>query len=269
MNGFQEELHALTQEFQRACERVCSSEEVSQLDVDVLRRKMRKMYDFLLSAPYEAQKRIAHQSHEDENIVIQRIETPVAEEEPAIQNTVANQDVSETKKEENEFRKEKIEIKKENDETKKEETQPVIEQKEEEPEQEEIRNEEHQKQESASVLTYLHENIMKEHSDRSKSGGSTLDLFIDKPVSIAERFENKNRSDLRTAIGVSEKFLFINDLFSGNLKDYTDFISQLNQASTLEMSMTVIEEMRHKRKWANNSLAYTTLRTLIETRFKK
>ena len=85
MNGFQEELHALTQEFQRACERVCSSEEVSQLDVDVLRRKMRKMYDFLLSAPYGEQKRIEHHLHEDDNIVIQRIETPVAEEEPAME----------------------------------------------------------------------------------------------------------------------------------------------------------------------------------------
>ena len=96
----------------------------------------------------------------------------------------------------------------------------------------------------------------------------TLDLFKS-PPSIAEKFENKNRSDLRTAIGVGEKFMFINDLFSGDLKAYTNFINMLNEASSLEMSMIVIEENRNKRKWIKNSLAYSTLESLVEKRFRK
>ena len=97
---------------------------------------------------------------------------------------------------------------------------------------------------------------------------TTLDLFKSQP-SIAEAFENKNRSDLRTAIGVSEKFMFINDLFSGDLKAYTNFINMLNDATSVELSLTVIEENRIKRKWIKDSLAYTTLESLVQKRFKK
>ena len=110
---------------------------------------------------------------------------------------------------------------------------------------------------------------MKESEEKPKVVNSTLDLFSEKPTSIAERFENRNRSDLRTAIGVSEKFLFINDLFSGNLKEYTDFINKLNDITTWDMSKLVIEEMKQTKKWVSSSLAYSTLEDLIHKRFMK
>ena len=123
---------------------------------------------------------------------------------------------------------------------------------------------------SASVLDYLHNNIMKDNEPKQakKEEYTTLDLFKSQP-SIAEAFENKNRSDLRTAIGVSEKFMFINDLFSGDLKEYTNFINLLNDATSVELSMTVIEENRLRRKWIKESMAYTTLESLVQKRFKK
>ncbi|MBO7224300.1 MAG: hypothetical protein J6V35_00135, partial [Bacteroidales bacterium] len=123
---------------------------------------------------------------------------------------------------------------------------------------------------SASVLDYLHNNIMKDNEPKQakKEEYTTLDLFKSQP-SIAEAFENKNRSDLRTAIGVSEKFMFINDLFSGDLKEYTNFINLLNDATSVELSMTVIEENRLRRKWIKESMAYTTLENLVQKRFKK
>ena len=110
---------------------------------------------------------------------------------------------------------------------------------------------------------------MKEGEEKPKVVNSTLDLFSEKPTSIAERFENRNRSDLRTAIGVSEKFLFINDLFSGNLKEYTDFINKLNDITTWDMSKLVIEDMKQKKRWVSSSLAYSTLEDLIHKRFMK
>jgi hypothetical protein len=107
-----------------------------------------------------------------------------------------------------------------------------------------------------------------EPKQAKKEEYTTLDLFKTQ-TSIAEQFENKNRSDLRTAIGVGEKFMFINDLFSGDLKAYTNFINILNEADSLEMSMVIIEENRSKRKWIKNSLAYSTLENLVEKRFRK
>ncbi len=126
-----------------------------------------------------------------------------------------------------------------------------------------------EKSSRSSVLSYLHNNIMKDSEEKPKVETATLDLFSEKPQSIAEQFENRNRSDLRTAIGVSEKFMFINDLFSGNLKEYTDFINQLNDMTTWETSKEVIEQTKQRKKWASASLAYTTLENLIQRRFNK
>ncbi len=126
-----------------------------------------------------------------------------------------------------------------------------------------------EKSDRSSVLSYLHHNIMRDEKPQTPKGGSTLDLFADKTPSIAERFETMNRSDLRTAIGVSEKFMFINDLFSGNLKEYTDFINRLNDLDSWQASKQEIEQTKQKKRWASSSLAYTTLETLIQRRFEK
>lgn len=72
MNGFQERLLALISEFERAGRVICESEEVSRLDLDTLRRKMRRMYDFIISADIEpvAEKteRIAQSAPEIEQV---------------------------------------------------------------------------------------------------------------------------------------------------------------------------------------------------------
>lgn len=298
MNGFQEKLSALLSEFERAGRRVCGSERVSRLDVDVLGEKMRQMYDLLLSSDWNEIEEVKHVLPVSEELTIERVETKA--EKPA----------TETPKRRNETVEEKIETPKEFTETpfssgpeqvienedketkeKEEEKKPLkeepkqvevvsvepevvtTEEGEEEKEVEEEKpetKEEESKDSHSSVLSYLHHNIMREGEEKPKPQvGSTLDLFAEKTPSIAERFESRTRSDLRTAIGVSEKFMFINDLFSGNLKEYTDFINKLNNLTTWDMSKLVIEETRQKKKWAAASLAYTTLQDLIHKRFEK
>ncbi|MBO7224614.1 MAG: hypothetical protein J6V35_01735, partial [Bacteroidales bacterium] len=53
MNNFQQKLLSLSENMTKACQRVCKSEIVSELDVDVLRQRMREMYDFLLTSDYQ------------------------------------------------------------------------------------------------------------------------------------------------------------------------------------------------------------------------
>lgn len=298
MNGFQEKLSALLSEFERAGRRVCGSERVSRLDVDVLGEKMRQMYDLLLSSDWNEIEEVKHVLPVSEELTIERVETKA--EKPA----------TETPKRRNETVEEKIETPKEIAETpfssepeqvienedketkeKEEEKKPLKEEpkqvevvsvepevvtteegeEEKEVEEEKLETKEEESKDShSSVLSYLHHNIMREGEEKPKPQvGSTLDLFAEKTPSIAERFESRTRSDLRTAIGVSEKFMFINDLFSGNLKEYTDFINKLNNLTTWDMSKLVIEETRQKKKWAAASLAYTTLQDLIHKRFEK
>ena len=305
MNNFQEKLLSLSDGMKRASERVCQSETVSQLDIDVLRQKMREMYDFLLSADYLETKNEEKQVKE-EIVELPEI-TPVVEikqEEEKVEIEIVEEEKIEVKEEIKE--EEKVEIKEEvkeieleieaepeQEEEKIEEVEqeePIKEQepvKEEEPivEEEEVKVVEKEIEfeiepepevkpeapKTSSVLDYLHNNIMKDgdfkHTTKEKID-TTLDLFKSQP-SIAESFENKTRSDLRTAIGVGEKFMFINDLFSGDLTAYTHFINMLNEASSLEMSMIIIEENKNKRKWLKNSLAYSTLENLVEKRFRK
>ncbi|MEA5100171.1 MAG: hypothetical protein VB011_06610 [Bacteroidales bacterium] len=83
---------------------------------------------------------------------------------------------------------------------------------------------------------------------------------------ISKRF-NSPKIDLRTAIGVNEKFMFINDLFSGNLREYTDFIQRLNEAETLEMANVILNGEKENKRWVTNSLSYGTLTEILAKKF--
>ena len=138
---------------------------------------------------------------------------------------------------------------------------------------------------TSSVLEFLHKRVIKDTSREfnEETIGSTVTstareitqqikkdniLNPNRPKSIAEQFENKTNMDLMSAIGVSEKFMFINDLFLGNLREYTGFVNDLNAADSLTDSLTMLDKMQKQKKWAKGSLAYTTLEGIITKRFE-
>ncbi|MGP1515590.1 MAG: hypothetical protein ACTTJH_06490 [Bacteroidales bacterium] len=152
-----------------------------------------------------------------------------------------------------------------------------------------------QKAKTSSVLEFLHQRVIRDQTksdNLSPSDSKTSDESDDiiqassirniteqikgevkqqsenKIRSIAEQFEDKTKRDLLSAIGVSEKFMFINDLFSGNIKEYTTFVNNLNLAGTLTNALEIMETMQTKKKWAKGSLAYTTLAAMITKRFE-
>lgn len=303
MIDFQKRLQVFVSEFETAGNKVCFSQEVSQLDVDVLMGKLRKMYDFLLSTDLSKTESTIIETKVAENVCKQEpiveqpkvVETEMEVEQPQIKvsktelekvvekepETVIEQSIVKEKVEAVHIVEPVIVVEEPvvaqsvvaEQSVAQPVQEPIAEQQTQEPiviqvEQEPLETET-PKSSQSSVLSYLHNNIMKESEEKPKVVNSTLDLFSEKPTSIAERFENRNRSDLRTAIGVSEKFLFINDLFSGNLKEYTDFINKLNDITTWDMSKLVIEDMKQKKRWVSSSLAYSTLEDLIHKRFMK
>lgn len=77
-------------------------------------------------------------------------------------------------------------------------------------------------------------------------------------------FESKTRKSLSQSIGITYKFMFINDLFAGSAEKYAIFIKKLNDAETLESSMRIIAEMQQERKWAKTSNAYNELVAFVE-----
>ncbi len=78
---------------------------------------------------------------------------------------------------------------------------------------------------------------------------------------------NKQHGDLKSAIGINEKFLFINELFKGNMKEYTDTIIGLNEKTDLETAFQYLEPMKNKYNWRDDSVAYLTLKDFIKVRF--
>ncbi|MCM1169956.1 MAG: hypothetical protein NC324_08495 [Bacteroides sp.] len=73
--------------------------------------------------------------------------------------------------------------------------------------------------------------------------------------------------NLRSCIGINEKFLFINELFKGNIKEYGDMLQSLEDAQDTPAMNEVVRNLQQKYAWNEKSLAYITLSDIIKKKF--
>ena len=73
--------------------------------------------------------------------------------------------------------------------------------------------------------------------------------------------------NLKTAIIINDKFMFINELFEGNLREYNDTIETLNGFQTIDQAADYLDLMRKKNFWNTGSVAFKKLKELVERRF--
>lgn len=106
---------------------------------------------------------------------------------------------------------------------------------------------------------------------------STFDLFSadgeatvadklgssDEP-SIADRMQKSQVIDLRQAIGINEKFLFINELFNGDMGRYNKAIDELNELRTQQGINTYLLELKVANQWDEDNEAYLKFKNLLE-----
>ena len=85
--------------------------------------------------------------------------------------------------------------------------------------------------------------------------------------SLAARLQRKPVSDLIAAIGINDKFLFLNELFNGSMEKYNKSIRSLNSFSTLLGAKTYMSELQIEFQWDCDSDAYKKLNDLVERRF--
>ena len=85
--------------------------------------------------------------------------------------------------------------------------------------------------------------------------------------SVVDKLHGNKISDLKTAIGINEKFRFANDLFEGNKQPYTETIERLTQASDLNHALQMIDSLITKYDWQKESESYKKLIDLVERRF--
>ena len=115
---------------------------------------------------------------------------------------------------------------------------------------------------------------------RSGKTGRTQgpDLFSDRTSEFSEKLQEarqqnipkprKSKSnDLKSMITINEKFLFINELFDGNLGEYNENIEALGRFQELNQAMDHLDLLRKKNLWNSESVAFVKLKELVEKRF--
>jgi len=115
---------------------------------------------------------------------------------------------------------------------------------------------------------------------KTKNTATPLDLFAEDAVpsiadhlqqqtdkSVGDRIGRQPIEEIRTAIGINDKFLFINELFSGSLENYNKMLDELNEFKSFNGASTYLIELKVVNQWDGNSGAWRKLVGLIERKF--
>lgn len=98
------------------------------------------------------------------------------------------------------------------------------------------------------------------------------DLFSAMPAAEQpKKVEAKQSSsvvDVRTAIGINEKFQFINDLFDGNMHEYTAVINQLNNCTSFADAEIYLNSITDIYKWKEDNEMYQKFIAIIKQKLK-
>jgi hypothetical protein len=85
--------------------------------------------------------------------------------------------------------------------------------------------------------------------------------------SLGPKVPSEHIENLKTAITINEKFMFINELFDGNLREYNETIETLNGFKSLDTAADFLDLMRKKNFWNTGSNAFKKLKELVERKF--
>jgi len=84
---------------------------------------------------------------------------------------------------------------------------------------------------------------------------------------LSDRMQKTKISNIREAIGINEKFLFLNQLFNGDLSRYNKILDDINELSTKQGVDTYIFELKIQSQWADDNEALNKLKELISRKF--
>lgn len=73
--------------------------------------------------------------------------------------------------------------------------------------------------------------------------------------------------DLKAAIGINDKFKFMNELFEGSMNDYNQAIETLNNFSSSDEAMDCLDSLCLSYKWKTDSASYLELKNLVTRRY--
>ena len=108
----------------------------------------------------------------------------------------------------------------------------------------------------------------KEVNDASLQGESLNDKLKQGKTELVEILKETPVKDLRKAIGINDRFLFINDLFRGDENMYERSIKTINSFNIYaEAEYWISRELKTKLGWSNDQPTVRSFDQLIKRRF--
>ena len=87
-------------------------------------------------------------------------------------------------------------------------------------------------------------------------------------LTLADKLRQSPIEDLNKAIGLNQKFLFMNDLFEGENEKYKEALTTINNFATyMEADEFINNSLKHQFSWDENSVSAQKFIDLVKRRF--
>ncbi|MCB0429981.1 MAG: hypothetical protein H6585_00305 [Flavobacteriales bacterium] len=108
-----------------------------------------------------------------------------------------------------------------------------------------------------------------EKPTKEKKGGKTIldNMMGNEKEVLASNLGRKTIRDLKSAIGIHDRFRFINDLFGGNMDEYEGAVESLTAIESLEAAHSYLKPFKEKYQWGGKESAEEFF-DLVDRRFK-
>lgn len=85
---------------------------------------------------------------------------------------------------------------------------------------------------------------------------------------LADKLQHNSVKSLQSAIGINDKFLFVNELFNGSMEKYNRSMENLDDLKTLNGALIYLNELRVELQWNSSNEAYKRLLELVHRKFE-
>jgi hypothetical protein len=114
-----------------------------------------------------------------------------------------------------------------------------------------------------SLFDYLSQSTEASHQQTVVTVGDKLE----QRANVAQQAMGHKVDDLRTVININDKFSFVGSLFGNNMRAYTEFILELNAATTRQEAETCVSRVAQQYHWNMDSLEVKNFYKILERKF--
>jgi hypothetical protein len=92
---------------------------------------------------------------------------------------------------------------------------------------------------------------------------------IAKPTdkTVATQASRQPISNIKSSIGINEKFIYLKDLFKNNINDYNEALEKLNNFDSYEEAEDFFQDLKQKYGWDPDSKSFQGLADLLSRRY--